>query len=106
MTPDPDLPLVSTSVDLSTRYWLAEAVHTDGHVEFWIIDQKHPEAVTVQFPEHERTGKLPTKYRRRLGLECGAKTSTGHRCHTIVTTRGARCGRHRKITDGQEALFT
>jgi hypothetical protein len=81
-------------------------------VTFWLLAAQPGEQSGSASPAaapHEQGGRLPDDLRRRLGLECGALSSTtGRPCRNLVNTFGERCSHHKgkpKTVPGQGALF-
>ncbi|WP_369045156.1 hypothetical protein [Sinomonas sp. P10A9] len=109
---DPLAPLPAAVVPVSNDWALSECVASDGTVTFWLL-AAHPGEragnASADSAPHEQSGRLPDDLRRRLGLECGALSSTtGRPCRNLVATFGERCTHHRgkpQSAPGQEELF-
>lgn len=76
---------------------LSECVDKNGHTTYWVLSPD-PEASAGcscrNEAPHEQGGALPTAWKRRLGLECGAVTRNGTPCKTLVSSFGERCNWH------------
>lgn len=80
---------------------LSECVDRNGVTSFWILvsDEESSGCACRDHSPHEQAGVLPTEWKRKLGLECGAKTRNGSPCKTLVSSFGERCNWH---TDAPE----
>lgn len=91
--PTPYYPASTTT--LAEGLTAVESVGPQGEVLFWVVDASEPASDPRQlFAPHEETGKLPAAWRRRLGLMCGADTSSGEPCRNLVPRFGAKCQGH------------
>ncbi len=78
-----------------------EAITVDGEHVFWAMSAGYDWADRSQYastspPAHERVGKLPQEFRRRLGYQCTATTRAGARCRQTTQDIGGTCSAHRE----------
>ena len=70
-------------------------VNLDGDESPWIMVAGAEDCrCSDDVPAHERTGRLPAEYRRRLGFVCPATTHAGTPCTRTVDAPGERCAQH------------
>lgn len=104
MTDPIDRPLVDANRSaVLTRYECGHtldavvAVHPDGAESLWLLVPDGDDGTAPPIPEHERTGPLPERYRRRLAQpRCGRPRLGGLSCRTPVAVAGQTCGHHRQ----------
>lgn len=85
-----------------TREGMAvEAITVDGKHVLWAMSNEYDWTDSLQYastipPAHERVGKLPREFRKRLGWQCTATTRSGARCKRPVGELGGVCPAHRE----------
>jgi hypothetical protein len=87
-------------VHLPGGYTLCFEVGPDGDAWPLIADDRvegpTPRPDPGDLAPHERLGRLPTAWRERLELRCGAPTRKGRPCRIEVDRPGDRCAYHRE----------
>ncbi|WP_129711087.1 hypothetical protein [Haloactinopolyspora alba] len=72
----------NTAAELDNEYWIAHVIDADGNAWPWLVKCQCPDCAHGAVNGchhgaiHEREGRLPREYLERLGMLCGAPTST------------------------------
>ena len=93
---------VANAVDAYDGFVLGECIDSEGETQLWLLSSRDLGRNNVQHgrpdADHERLGRLPAVYRRRLreasALRCGAPRRCGLACLSRVARRGDRCWAH------------
>jgi hypothetical protein len=83
------------SADLGDGLLAMVGVNLDGDEWPWVmVAGAEDSRCSDDVPAHERTGRLPAEFRRRLGFVCPAITHAGTPCTRTVDGPGEQCAQH------------